>query len=97
LTPKVLKLARCPRSLAATLAACTLITRTACARASYPSCVAVYPRDPRSRRVLCRATHALHSVHAQILDHLPVVIAIFFSATRVKESFHIFARVKLVG
>jgi prepilin-type N-terminal cleavage/methylation domain-containing protein len=25
------------------------------ARASYPSCVAVYPRDSRSRRVLCRS------------------------------------------
>jgi hypothetical protein len=32
----------------------TLITRTARARASYPSCVAVYPRDSRSLRVLCR-------------------------------------------
>src|SRR5437773_5877093 len=29
--------------------------------ASYPSCVAVYPRDSRSRRVLCRSSHSLHS------------------------------------
>ena len=75
----------------------TLITRTASACATYPSCVAVYPHDSQSRRVLCRATHALHSVHTQILHHLPVVIAIFSSASRVKESFHIFARAKLVG
>jgi len=33
-----------------------MITRTARACASYPSCVAVYPRDSRSRRVLCRST-----------------------------------------
>jgi len=39
----------------------TLITRTARACASYPSCVSVYPRDSRSRRVLCRASHSLHS------------------------------------
>jgi hypothetical protein len=32
----------------------TLITRTARACATYPSCVAVYPRDYQSRRVLCR-------------------------------------------
>src|SRR5438105_15409518 len=75
----------------------TLITRTASACATYPSCVAVYPHDSQSRHVLCRATHALHSVHTQILHHLPVVIAIFSSASRVKESFHIFARAKLVG
>ena len=37
-----------PSSLAATLRGLTLITRTAPARASYPSCVAVYPRDSRS-------------------------------------------------
>jgi hypothetical protein len=44
-----LKLARCPRSLAATLAAFTLITRTARARASYlaalPSTRAMPDRD----------------------------------------------------
>jgi hypothetical protein len=34
-----------PRSLAAIRRGFTLITRTARARASYPSCVAVYPRD----------------------------------------------------
>jgi len=39
----------------------TLITRTARARASYLSCVAVYPRDSPSRRVLCRWTRQLHS------------------------------------
>jgi hypothetical protein len=38
-----------------------LITRTARARASYPSCVAVYPRDSQSLRVLCRCSHQLHS------------------------------------
>ena len=26
--------------------------------ASYPSCVAVYPRDSRSRRVVCRSSHS---------------------------------------
>jgi len=31
------------------------------ARVSYPSCVSVYPRDCRSRRVLCRLSHSLHS------------------------------------
>jgi hypothetical protein len=29
-------------------------------RLAFPSCFAVYPRDFRSRRVLCRASHALH-------------------------------------
>src|SRR6266480_2984620 len=29
--------------------------------ASYPSCVAVYPRDSHSRRVLCRFSQKLHS------------------------------------
>ena len=38
----------------------TLITRTAPCLRQLPSCVAVYPRDSRSRRVLCRASHALH-------------------------------------
>jgi len=41
----------------------TLITRSPrrpCA--SYPSCVAVYPRDCRSRRVLCRRSHQLHCI-----------------------------------
>jgi len=37
----------------------TLITRTARARASYPSCVTVYPRESRSRRVRCLARHSL--------------------------------------
>jgi len=36
-----------------------LITRTARTRASYPSCVAVYPRDSQSRRVLCLASRSL--------------------------------------
>jgi hypothetical protein len=49
-----------PRLLAATRHGFTLITRSPrrpCARSSrlaFPSCVAVYPRDPQSRRVLCR-------------------------------------------
>jgi hypothetical protein len=48
-----LKLACVPaRSVAA--ATFALITRTARACASYPSCTAVYPRDSRSRRVLYR-------------------------------------------
>jgi len=38
----------------------TLITRTARCLRQLPSCVAVYPRDPRSRRVLCRWSHQLH-------------------------------------
>src|SRR5881397_1410734 len=57
----VLKLARSPRSLTATLAAFTLITRTAPCLRQLPSCVAVYPRDSRSRRVLSRSSHSLDS------------------------------------
>src|SRR6266403_5947352 len=33
--------------------------------ASYPSCFAVYPRDSRSRRVLCRSSHSLHSIFSR--------------------------------
>src|SRR5438874_11811719 len=56
-----LKLVRCPlaRSYPRHF---TLITRTPRACASYPSCVAVYPRDSHSRRVLCRFPQALHSL-----------------------------------
>jgi hypothetical protein len=36
------------------LVAFTLITRTAPCLRQLPSCIAVYPRDSRSRRVLCR-------------------------------------------
>ncbi len=50
--------------------------------------------DPRLLPAGCRWNDA---VHTQILDHLPLVIAIFSIASRVKESFHIFARAKLVG
>jgi len=46
-------------ALSPALAAFTLITRTARACASYPRCVAVYPRDSRSRRVLCLARRSL--------------------------------------
>jgi hypothetical protein len=55
----------------------TLITRTARARASYPSCVAVYPRDSRSRRVLCRSSHSLHSlkIATDLFDKLPPLTA----------------------
>src|SRR5205809_3941994 len=49
-----LKLVRLPLSLAATLTAFTLITRTAPCLRQLPSCVDVYPRDTRSRRVLSR-------------------------------------------
>src|SRR5207247_6444296 len=59
-----------PGLLAPTLAAFTLITRTARACASYPSCVAVYPRDSRSRRVLCRFPQKLHCISlARPLPH----------------------------
>jgi hypothetical protein len=37
-----------------------LITRTARCLRQLPSCVAVYPRESRSRRVLCRISHKLH-------------------------------------
>jgi hypothetical protein len=37
----------------------TLITRTSHCSRQLPSCVAVYPRDSRSRRVLCLARHSL--------------------------------------
>ena len=50
-----------PNSLVACPGDFTLITRTARACASYPSCVAVYPRDSQSRRVLCRSSHSLDS------------------------------------
>jgi len=55
---EMLKLARCPHSLIGWF---TLITRTAPCLRQLPSCVAVYPRDSRSRRVLCRSSHSLHS------------------------------------
>jgi len=55
-----LKLARCPHSLIASLATLPWSLALPRARASYPSCVAVYPRDSRSRRVLCRSSHSLH-------------------------------------
>src|SRR5437773_11228583 len=40
--------------------------------ASYPSCVAVYPRDSRSRRVLCRSSHSLHSDDVMAMSWLLV-------------------------
>src|SRR5437773_3960928 len=42
--------------------------------ASYPSCVAVYPRDSRSRRVLCRSSHSLHSQGWCRLNHVDAAI-----------------------
>jgi len=57
-----------PSSLAAALRGFTLITRTAPACASYyPSCVAVYPRDSQSRRVLSRWSHQLGSRTTRII------------------------------
>ena len=53
-TKKLLKLARLPVRSALPIAAFTLITRTAPCLRQLPSCVAVYPRDTRSRRVLSR-------------------------------------------
>jgi len=38
-----------------------LITRTSQCLRQLPSCVAVYPRDSQSRRVLCRFSQKLHS------------------------------------
>ena len=52
-----------PESLAATRRGFALITRTARARASYPSCVAVYPRDSRSR--VFYVAHPVRSIPAQ--------------------------------
>jgi len=51
-------------SLVAALARCypcsfALITRTASCSRQLPSCVAVYPRDARSLRVLCRWSYQL--------------------------------------
>jgi hypothetical protein len=43
-----------PSSLAATHRDFALITRTARCLRQLPSCVAVYPRESQSRRVLCR-------------------------------------------
>src|SRR6059036_3960234 len=56
-----LKLALSPHSLAVTSQ--LYLDHSHCPRAcaSYPSCVAVYPRDSRSRRVLCRSSRSLHS------------------------------------
>ena len=51
----------------------TLITRTARACASYPSCVAVYPRGSRPRRVLCRSFHSLHSTSQRITWRQPAL------------------------
>src|SRR5438046_1234946 len=57
-----LKLVWLPSSLATTHRGFALITRTAPCLCQLPSCVAVYPRDSRSRRVLCRA-RPLGSIH----------------------------------
>ena len=40
----------------------TLITRTSQCLRQLPSCVAVYPRDSQSRRVLCRCSRQLHCI-----------------------------------
>jgi len=48
----------------------TLITRTAPCLRQLPSCVAVYPRDSRSRRVLCRLPHQLHWRRPFVLPEL---------------------------
>jgi len=53
---KDLKLVCCPRALAPTLVTSPWSLARPRACASYPSCVAVYSRDARSRRVLCRWT-----------------------------------------
>jgi hypothetical protein len=57
--PAHLKLVRFPAH--SPLPNFTLITRTAPCLRQLPSCVAVYPRDTRSRRVLCRFPQKLHS------------------------------------
>ena len=51
-TGRSLKLVCFPASLAATHRGLALITRTARCLRQLPSCVAVYPRDSQSRRVL---------------------------------------------
>jgi hypothetical protein len=43
-----------------------LITRTAPCLRQLPSCVAVYPRDSRSRRVLCHSSHSFHSLTGDV-------------------------------
>src|SRR5207249_362451 len=48
--------------LAATHRGFALITRTALCLRQLPSCVAVYPRDSRSRCVPCRFPQTLHSL-----------------------------------
>src|SRR5437016_3425142 len=55
-----LKLARLPVLARSYPRHFTLITRTAPCLRQLPSCVAAYPRDARSRRVLCRWSHQLH-------------------------------------
>src|SRR6266496_3555984 len=60
--------------------------------ASYPSCVAVYPRDSRSRRVLCRSTHSLHCITAapaaldRYLAALPAMSLIPFAPLKLARS-----------
>jgi len=68
-----LKLGRYPHFLAATVAALPWSLALPRARASYPSCFAVYPRDSRSRRVLCHSSHSLHSnrVKNDVSQELP--------------------------
>ena len=66
-----LKLARCPHSLTASLAATAvrlgpLITRTARCLRQLPSCVAVYPRDSRSH--MFYVAHPIHSIHQTASD-----------------------------
>jgi hypothetical protein len=51
-----------PRLLAVTGHGFTLITRTSQCLRQLPSCVAVYPRDSQSRRVLRRCSRQLHCI-----------------------------------
>src|SRR5438132_2601250 len=86
--------ARAPRGsiLAATHRGFALITRMAPSSRQLPSCVAVYPRDSRSRRVLCRFPQTLHSLTRDVFYvafpkcsirslGLPIYVARFPSAS----------------
>ena len=60
--------------------------------ASYLACVAVYSRDSRSRRVLCRSSHSLHSPKSRPISvrqrrNRKFAIAGRYSPTRVGSPF----------
>src|SRR5437773_7437432 len=76
--PPDLKLTRCP-TCSSLPRDFTVITRTAPCLRQLPSCVAVYPRDSRSRRVLCRFPQKLHSLNRDVFYVADLISSIAWS------------------